>query len=273
MFMGIVSVANAQQEGTRVTVDNFVRAETDHMIRLGMKAQGLEVGKIVHARESITPKTQTVIRSNQDTLYSSVILDLSKPVTVTLPEIGGRYMSMHVISQDHYMFVKSEPRINELTGESVGTRFASVIIRTFVDVNDPDDIAKAHAAQDASQVSGGGDGPFEAPYWDFDNLTVIRKALNDIAALGFDSSYAYGTKTQTRPGDYLVGAAADRPEDVPAENWLPLNRGDYGIDVILRLYVRELEKFKTWTPPKAEMGEISVLNLMSYKVCYSCSIP
>jgi hypothetical protein len=42
-------------------------------------------------------------------------------------------------------------------------------------------------------------------------------------------------------------------EDVPEENWLPLNRGDYGIDVILRVYVPDLDKFKTWTSPKAKM--------------------
>ena len=47
--------------------------------------------------------------------------------------------------------------------------------------------------------------------------------------------------------------AAQKPEGVPEENWLPLNRGDYGIDVTMRLYVPDLEKFKTWTPPKAEV--------------------
>ena len=41
------------------------------------------------------------------------------------------------------------------------------------------------------------------------------------------------------------------PAGVPDENWQPLNRGDYGIDVALRLYVRDLEQFETWTPPEA----------------------
>lgn len=53
-------------------------------------------------------------------------------------------------------------------------------------------------------------------------------------------------------GGIEIYVAADRPEDVPEENWLPLKRGDYGIDVILRIYVPDLDKFKTWTPPKAE---------------------
>ena len=54
-------------------------------------------------------------------------------------------------------------------------------------------------------------------------------------------------------GGIEIYIAAQKPAGVPEENWLPLNRGDYGIDVILRLYVPDLEKFKTWTPPKAKI--------------------
>ena len=53
-------------------------------------------------------------------------------------------------------------------------------------------------------------------------------------------------------GGIEIYVAAKKPESVPEENWLPLNRGDYGIDVVLRLYVPNLKKFKNWEPPKAE---------------------
>jgi hypothetical protein len=53
-------------------------------------------------------------------------------------------------------------------------------------------------------------------------------------------------------GGIAIHIAAEKPTGVPEENWLPLNRGDHGIDVILRLYNPDLEKFKTWSPPKAE---------------------
>ncbi len=55
-----------------------------------------------------------------------------------------------------------------------------------------------------------------------------------------------------RDGGIVIYIAAEQPEGVPEENWLPLNRGDYGIDVIMRLYVPDLDKIKAWTPPKAE---------------------
>ena len=145
---------------------------------------------------------------NQDTLYSSIALDLSKPVKITLPEVGGRYMSILSVSQDHYMIAESEPGTYELTEDLVGTRFALVTIRTFYDAGDPDDLAKAHAAQDKITVSGGGKGPFEAPNWDTEQLTVARKALSDLSTLGFDSTYAFGGKEDVRPIDHLVGTAA-----------------------------------------------------------------
>jgi hypothetical protein len=53
-------------------------------------------------------------------------------------------------------------------------------------------------------------------------------------------------------GGIAIHIAALKPEGVPEENWLPLNRGDSGLDVILRLYVPDLDRFKTWNAPKAE---------------------
>ncbi len=192
-----------------VDVDNFVRAESDTMFRANMKAFGIGVGEMHHIRAPTTPDNQPVIRMNQDTLYTGIVLDLSKPVKLTLPEVGGRYMSMHVVNQDHYMFVESKPGTYDLTEGSVGTRFALVTIRTFADPNDPEDLKKAHAAQDAIKIEGGGSGPFSAPDWDQKALSTGRKALNDFAAaLGFDASEAFGRKDEIKPTYYLIGAAA-----------------------------------------------------------------
>jgi hypothetical protein len=54
-------------------------------------------------------------------------------------------------------------------------------------------------------------------------------------------------------GGIDIYVAADKPEGVPSENWLPINRQDENLDLILRLYVPDLEKFKSWSAPKAEM--------------------
>ena len=54
-------------------------------------------------------------------------------------------------------------------------------------------------------------------------------------------------------GGIEIYIAAEKPEGVPEENWLPINRKDENLDVILRIYVPDLEAYKNWSVPKAEM--------------------
>jgi hypothetical protein len=54
-------------------------------------------------------------------------------------------------------------------------------------------------------------------------------------------------------GGIEIHIAASQPKGVPAENWLPINRKDLGIGVIMRVYQPDLEKMKTWKAPMAEM--------------------
>jgi hypothetical protein len=54
-------------------------------------------------------------------------------------------------------------------------------------------------------------------------------------------------------GGIEIHIAAEQPEGVPAENWLPISREDLGIDLMMRVYVPDLDKYKTWKAPKAEL--------------------
>jgi hypothetical protein len=54
-------------------------------------------------------------------------------------------------------------------------------------------------------------------------------------------------------GGIKIYVSAVKPKDVPSENWLPVNRKDQGIDIILRIYAPDLEKMKTWKAPIAEI--------------------
>lgn len=53
-------------------------------------------------------------------------------------------------------------------------------------------------------------------------------------------------------GGIRVVIAAEQPEGVPEENWLPIARGDYDMDVTLRIYAPDLEAFAEWSPPIAQ---------------------
>ena len=54
-------------------------------------------------------------------------------------------------------------------------------------------------------------------------------------------------------GGIDIYVAEKQPEGVPEENWLPINRKDENMDILLRIYVPDLERFKTWETPMAEM--------------------
>jgi hypothetical protein len=54
-------------------------------------------------------------------------------------------------------------------------------------------------------------------------------------------------------GGIEIYVAAEKPEGVPEDNWLPINRKDENLDIILRIYDPDLEKMKTWSVSKAEM--------------------
>jgi hypothetical protein len=56
-----------------------------------------------------------------------------------------------------------------------------------------------------------------------------------------------GTQTKKRKTNPMK-----KPNGVPEENWLPINRKDEDLSINLRIYVPDLEKMKTWKAPIAE---------------------
>jgi hypothetical protein len=53
-------------------------------------------------------------------------------------------------------------------------------------------------------------------------------------------------------GGIEIYVATEQPPGVPAENWLPINRKDEALDIIMRIYSPDLEQMETWSAPKAE---------------------
>jgi hypothetical protein len=149
-----------------------------------VKDSGGQLGRFNHRREVADVDHQTVIRLNRDTLYSSAVFDLDAgPVTITLPGAGSRFRSMQVISEDHYVpAVYYTAGAHTLTTQMVGTRYVAVAIRALVDPNDPADVAKVRALQDAITVKQAAPGKFEVPDWDPVSQKKIRDALLVLAA-------------------------------------------------------------------------------------------
>lgn len=191
-----------------VNVLNYTRAETDMQFKSYASKTG-GVGRFLHLREPYSVKDQTTIRGNRDTLYSVGVFDLVSPVTIVMPEAEDRFQSLLVIDQDEYNPVlKNGSGAVTLSIDSVGTRYAMLLVRTFVDPNSPDDMKKAHSLQDEIQIKQASPGTLELPDWDEASLVETRKQLNELAAKINDFSRAFGRRGEVDPIEHLIGSAA-----------------------------------------------------------------
>ena len=191
-----------------VKVDTFVRAETD-MTMVRYEKQGA-FGKLFHTRGPVPIDKQDVIRMNRDTLYSYLVLDLEAgSALVSMPEVGARFMSLQAIDQDHYVHgVFYAPARFVFTREQVGTRYMVLLFRTFLDPNDPADVAAAQAAQDGIRVEQAAAGRLELPEWDKASLDAVRAALNTLALHGASAAHGFGRRGEVNPIDHVAMAAA-----------------------------------------------------------------
>jgi hypothetical protein len=189
-----------------VTADNFPRAETD--MYFARFSQG-KVGVLLHHREPANADNQKVVRDNPNVLGTIAVFDLDAgPVTLTLPDAGERFVSLMVTDEDHYTYTTYDSGEHTLARETIGTRYVFVAIRILVDPSDTDDLAAAHALQDAMVVDQpGGPGAFEIPDWDADSQKKVRSALIALGDTLSGSNRMFGTREQVDPVRHLIGTA------------------------------------------------------------------
>jgi hypothetical protein len=195
--------------GVLVNVDNFVRAESDRMLAGIVQAAGGSVNTWIHFRQPTPLDQQTVIRMNRDTLYSACVADISDGATLTVPDSAGRYMSVMIVNQDHYINkVFHEPGDYSLTTDEFDTPYVLVAARTLVDPADPADVATVNALQDELQLTARSSRPFEMPDYDVTSFDATRTALLELAAgvSGFDRSF--GSRDDVEPVRHLLCTAA-----------------------------------------------------------------
>lgn len=206
--LGSVQAQSATEAPVLVGIDNFARAESD--LYMGKTVADGGLGKFVHSRQPVAIDAQNVIRMNRDTLYSSVVFDLDAgPVTITLPDVGERFMSMMVVDEEHYVpAVYYGGGTYTLTKENVGTRYAFVAVRLLVDPVSQQDLEQVHALQDAIQIEQAQVGEFVVPNWDKNSQKTIRDALLVLGASMPNYDHAFGTKDQVEPIRHLIGTAA-----------------------------------------------------------------
>lgn len=193
-----------------VTPDNFIRAESD--VYMAAQVKDGAFGNFKHTREVAPVDRQLIVRLNRDTIYSSGVFDLDAgPVTITLPDSRGRFLSALAINEDHYNpAVFYEAGAHTLSRQDAGTRYVMVGVRIFVDPNNPKDVQQGNALQDAVTVSQpGGPGTFTVPDWDPASQKKVRDALIALSDTLPDLRYAAGSnKTAVDPVRRIAAAAS-----------------------------------------------------------------
>ncbi len=190
-----------------VNVDNFRTAETARMVDPFLSMAG-GVNTWFHYRAPTPVDVQPVIRMNRDTLYSANLTDISAGATVTLPDAGGRYMTLMVVDAEHYINdVFSESGTYELTVEKHGSPHVSLVLRTFVDPSDPEDVAAVNALQDSVVVESNSAAPYTHPDYDEESLNATRDALLRLGEGLANTDRMFGKESDVDPTRHLIGTA------------------------------------------------------------------
>jgi hypothetical protein len=210
------AVPAIEAPATPVTVENFKRAETEYYMAKRAAASGL--GKLSHERAAKAVDAQDVIRLNRDTPYSEGVFDLATPLTITKPDGGKRFQSIMVLNQDHYVKkVIYTPGTYTLTEGQMGSRYVYVFVRTFMDPNDPKDMAAGQALQDKVVMQQASPGTLQLSNFDEAQRVKLHNALLGLVPFLPKTDRMFGDATTVDPVQHLVGTAAgwagNRQED------------------------------------------------------------
>ncbi|WP_206198109.1 DUF1254 domain-containing protein [Shimia sediminis] len=219
-----------------ITVDNFVRAATEIEFAKYLSLSG-GVNKMFHVHEPTAIDQQPTIRMNRDTLYSMAVIDVSEGAVLTMPETGDRYISAHIINQDHYTnAVFLGGGAYEMDMETFDTPYLVAIIRVLVDASDPEDIAAVKEIQNQITLEAKSNKPFILPNYDEESFEGVLQAALGLGRFTPDSSHTFGPKDEVEPIRHFLGTAfgwGGLPEEdafyLTVEPNLPI--GEYKIDV------------------------------------------
>ena len=184
LMMAILLIATgsavAEEKKIDVNVDNIRTVESHVQFARYQKIAG-GVNKWVHFFAPLDVDNQPTIAMNRDTLYSVAIVDLKKPATITIPENHGRYFSLQVTDEDHYIYrVYTRPGKYRLSEKDVGTRYVSLALRVFMNPSDAKDLAAANAIQKGMKIEAGSSELLEMPNYDMERYEALFKAIQQL---------------------------------------------------------------------------------------------
>lgn len=164
----------ASSKKVKVTLDNFIKADSTRAYLKELAFNGNRVNFIRPTRERTDTDNQDVIRMNDDTLYSRIILDVKGGATISLKKYAG-YENANVLDIHHSQIASLNGAGTIKVDESMLTEghHVYVIVRTGLLRNLPQKemMKKAHAAQDGISITYHSSEPF-VPSVNYDYATL-----------------------------------------------------------------------------------------------------
>ncbi len=199
------TIANEDSIPIPVTLENYEVAESDLAFNNITKLVG--TNKFFHfPLGEFDLNNQSVVRMNQDTVYSAAIVNTSEGATIVLPETDGRYLSVMVVQNDHYI-----DQVFKTSGEHVidsETDFVAIAMRIRFNNSDPDDKAKVQALRDATKLNIKATEPHVLPNYDMEQLVSLRNELAAEAAEYGSFNNMQGARGTVDEHMHILGTAA-----------------------------------------------------------------
>ncbi len=112
---------------------------------------------------------------NRDTVYSGYIADVREGGSVTIPQTDGRYLSVMVVQNDHYIDqVFTTSGTHEIKAK---TDFVMIAARTQINPNDPKDIENVKRFQSQIVIKTKSRRDHVMPDYDLKQLEAVRAKL------------------------------------------------------------------------------------------------
>ncbi len=222
------------------------------------------VNRLAHRRTLNSWRDRAITAPNNDTLYSASWLDVTKgPLTITIPAMGKRYISVHMLN----MYTDTDAVLSQRTIGENGATFTIVgpgqsatskstiqmttphgwmIVRVLVD-GEPD-MAAAHAVQDKIILSG----PKIAPSRAYADRNA--KAADYFAAVA-DLMASDPPRAADRPFlGWTKSLGAEGLKTLLPEQWIEVEKGVAQARALVTSYAAKAAYIEGWSYPNARLG-------------------
>jgi len=241
IMAGVASANDSESQAVpapiKVTALNYVKVKTAIQFDKYLALTGGKMNTFLHRRNLVGVNVKSSKRLNRDTLYSFAIVDISKGATLTIPDVGGRYVSAQIVNEDGFtnrVFYGSGTF--ELSVEEFDTPFVWVLIRTLVSEAISGDIKAANKLQDQMSIRSKSSKAYVHPAYDVPSFEATTKLLLELGTGKkgevdsvmqlLASAYGFGTLPETE--SYLVNVEPGLPangtfvmtvKDVPVDGF------------------------------------------------------